>query len=378
MSESRFMKTVLFGGYDRAGVEQTFERLSAQLFQLQNEVADQRRLLADLQQGGNEADALHNVLMEQRTKLSQIQAQQETINTKLQAAEAEKKEKDAEIESLKNKIISLKDILHEKEMKLSAFEADEDTKPARAAIAEIEERAHNILHAARKDADELEENSRKLSENIITEANNTVQRIIYEAETQSAQILANAQNRCSETEVATGNLRSYLVADVDRLTAQIEQIRRTFEMLHAQSAQSISNAAQLLSTTDQILKTGGTPVYQAPVTVQPQLPPEPEYEPVTHAYFGAEPEPVEAEAPAEEAPAAAPEPAVSQAAASQNAELERLQQMANAIAGIGVKKPAPQPAVHAPAKPAASQGFSGVPDLAALAAQADALTGGKK
>ena len=78
MSESRFMKTVLFGGYDREGVEQKFERLSAKLFELENELSENRSLLASVQNGGDEAAALRDMLEQVRGELSKVQAKQET------------------------------------------------------------------------------------------------------------------------------------------------------------------------------------------------------------------------------------------------------------------------------------------------------------
>ncbi len=148
MSESRFMKTVLFGGYDREGVEQKFERLSAKLFELENELSENRSLLASVQNGGDEAAALRDMLEQVRGELSKVQAKQETAAHQLRALDATIADKDREIESLKAKVISLQDQIRERDMKLTALEADDDTKPARAAIAEVEEKAHGMLNTA--------------------------------------------------------------------------------------------------------------------------------------------------------------------------------------------------------------------------------------
>lgn len=356
MSETTFLKTVLFGGYDRTEVEQEIERLNTELFRLQNELSDHHKLIAELQHGGSETNALQRIIEEQRTALAQIQAQQELYSEKIRSFETECSEKDKEIEKLKKKITSLKDHLHEKEMKVAAYEADEDNKPARAAIAQVEEKAHNILHAAQKESAQLEENSRKLSENLIADANNTARKIVYEANVESAKLLADAQNLSSETEVASGNLRAFLLSDIERLTVQMQAIQQNFEQFRKQSTQSIGDAVQLLSSTDQILKSGGIPVFRTPHTVQPKLPSAPQYTEVSHSYPETESD--------------------SQPQEQKNAELERLQQMANAIAGSVSSKEKDQP------KPAKNttipDGKQGVPDLAALAAQADAIVNGKK
>lgn len=381
MSESIFLKTVLFGGYDRTEVEKEFERLRTELFRVQSELADRKRIADEMQQGGSKNDTLQRIVEEQRTEIAQIKAERELSTAKVQSFESECKAKDHEIQSLKTKITSLKDKLHDKEMKLSAFEADEDTKPARAAIAEIEEKAHSILHSARKEASKLEENSKKLSENVIKDANNQAKRIVYDAQVESERILADAQNRCAEHDAAYGNLRTLLLADVEQMSAQMQAIQSSFEQFRSQSEQSIGNAVQLLSSTDQILKTGGTPVFKTPHIVQPKLPESPEYMSVSHSYPG----PDESDDDQEQ----------------KNTELKRLQQMANAIAGVTLapvqnSDPVPQETQEVnPPQPEISQNTSSsepektshttasaapipIPDLAALAAQADAIVKGKR
>ncbi len=354
MSESRFMKTVPFGGYDRAGVEARFEQLSAQIFSLQNELSDTKKLIGTLQSGGSEFESLQQMLEEQRSKMTDLQAKEVMLSEKLHSAGAELSQKDQEIETLKNKIISLRDKLHERDMKLSAYEADTDKKPAHAAIAEVEEKARNIIHAAEKDAGQLEENSRKLAENIVEEANNSAKKIIYEAEVQRAQIIANAQSQSAEIEVASGNLRSILLSDVERLSAQLQALQKAFDQMYRQNMQSVSDTAQILNSTDQILRSGGTPVFRAPEVVQPQLPPPPEIKPVPHETI---------ELPPADAEEISPE-------AMRSAELAKLQQMANAIAGMGFEPPKPSRQASAPAENA-------VTNLAALAAQADAIADGR-
>lgn len=363
MSESTFMKTVLFGGYDRADVEQTFERLRGELFRLQNELSDHHKLISYLQQGDSETASLKQIIEEQRTKLSMVQTEQALYYEKLRASERQNTEKDQEIEKLKARISSLQDKLREKDMKLSAFEADEDNKRARAAIAEIEGKAHSILHGAHKEADQLKENSRKLAENLIADANNTAKRIVYEAETRCAQISAATQNQSSEFEVASGNLRASLLADVERLSAQMQAIQNHFEQFQKESSKSIGNAVQLLSSTDQILKIGGTPVFQAPNTVQPKLPEPPAYTVVSHSYDTTG-----------ESTQVQEQIVQPQAHEQANSELDRLQQMANAIAGIAYEAPPVQADTPTESNSAAAK--SSVLDLAALAAQADAIANG--
>lgn len=372
MSESTFMKTVLFGGYDCASVEQTFERLRGELFRLQNELTEHQKLISYLQQGGNETLALKQMIEEHRVNLTKVQTERAFYHEKLCASERQNNEKDQEIKKLKDKIASLKDRLHEKDMKLSAFEADEDNKRARAAISEIEEKAHSILHNAHKEADQLAENSRKLAENVIANANNTAKKIVYEAEKNGAQIIMEAQNRQADIEIASCNLRAALLADVERLSAHIYPMQKFFEQFQRDGAHAVTNAVKVLSTTDQILKIGGTPIYKAPVTEQVKLPEPPEYAELPHSFEENDEEEAEEQALSEQPEAAQTEQP--QPETQPRSELERLQQMANALAGIPNQAPSVQPTTTC--EPNVSKEKNAVPDLAALAAQADAIANG--
>ncbi|MBR4199899.1 MAG: plectin, partial [Oscillospiraceae bacterium] len=173
MSESRFMQTVLFGGYERSAVEERFESLNAQLFTLKNELRETKLLLAELKKGSDEAAALEEILAGERVKMAQVQAQNETVTKKIRAAEDDIAARDQEIEQLKAQVEALQEELSQKNEKLTYLEANSDGEALSAVFIEAQKSADLLVSMAKKDAAALDANSKRLAENLVAEANNT-------------------------------------------------------------------------------------------------------------------------------------------------------------------------------------------------------------
>lgn len=385
MSETRFMQTVLFGGYERSGVEKRFEFLSTQLFSMKNELRETKLLLADLKKGTDETEAVEKVLEGERTKLTQVQVQYETASKKIRAAEEDIAARDAEIEKLKEQLAALQDELREKNDRLIALGSATDAEALSAVFIEAQKSANLLVEMAKRDASALEENSKRLADNVITDANNTAQKIIFDAETRCAEMLTDAENRSTQMEAATGNLRATVLSDVGRLFREVDALKLVFDKFQHDGIDALAEAEKMLTDTEQSLKAGGVPVFRNPELKEPLLPEEPTYAPVDHTYY-------------EET---APEQISPETKQQMNEELKRLQEMADSI-----RKPSGDDDSDGADAEEADQGDSSVtenadedadddsgeakedarpdpvktivPDLAALAAQADALSQGRK
>ena len=391
MSETRFMQTVLFGGYERSAVEKRFEFLSTQLFSLKNELRETKLLLADLKKGTDETEAVEKVLEGERTKLTQVQVQYETASKKIRAAEEDIAARDAEIEKLKEQLASLQDELREKNDRLIALGSATDAEALSAVFIEAQKSANLLVEMAKRDASALEENSKRLADNVITDANNTAQKIVFDAETRCAEMLTDAENRSTQMEAATGNLRATVLSDVGRLFREVDALKLVFDKFQQDGIDALAEAEKMLTDTEASLKEGGVPVFRNPELKEPVLPEEPEYTPVDHSYY-ADP---------------SPEHISPETKQQMNEELKRLQEMADSIrkpsddddSDIQADDSDAEEAEQADSlasendneeagndsEAAEEQSDSRpdpvktiVPDLAALAAQADALSQGRK
>ena len=386
MSESRFMQTVLFGGYERSAVEERFESLSKQLFTVKNELRETKKLLSELKKGSDEAAALEEILSDERVKMAQVQAQNETVTKKIRAAEDDLAARDQEIAQLKAQIAELQDTLTQKTEKLTYLEANSDAEALSAVFIEAQKSADLLVSMAKKDAAALEANSKRLADNLVAEANNTAKKLIYDAESRSAEMLSDSETRSEQLSAATENIKAYVLGDVTRLKQNVTALREAFENLRDGGVSSLSEAEQLLIRADEDLRAGGVPVYREIIAPKNTVPAEPEYEPVDHTYYTPEDE------------------AAAEAKIRREDELKRLRAMANSLNGENPEEPVPgmpQPPAPAPEQQAAPTAEAEaadenggehlspdareaavtpekvgkiVPDLAALAAQADALT----
>ena len=101
MADTRFIRTVEFGGYDRNDVIKRFEFLNTQLFDLKNELRETKMLIEEYKKGSSEEKAHEAVLTQEKVKLTSLQVQNETASTKLKAAEEDKAKLAEELAALK-------------------------------------------------------------------------------------------------------------------------------------------------------------------------------------------------------------------------------------------------------------------------------------
>ena len=353
MSETKFLKTTLFGGYERSGVEKRFEYLLTQVYSLKNELRESKRLLAEMRKGSDEEKAVEALLSSERAKLTQVQVQHESMSKRIKVAEEDLQARNQEVEELKAQVAALQDELNDKNIRLSALEADSDAAALGAVFIEAQKSAKLLVENAKQEAAELEENSRKLAENMIADANNTAKQIIYDAEVLSIQQTSDAEERTTQLETASENLRAEALEEVRRMTAEVEALQQAFEAFRANGMDALADSAKRLSDAKDALVAGGVPQFRFHESKEVVLPEAPELENVDHSYFTM----------TEEDRAEKKET---------DQELERLRQMAESIGAkdkgeAEAEKPAPAPAEQ--------KSDSGVPDLAALAAQAAAIKG---
>lgn len=369
------MDTVLFGGYERSAVEKKFAELSEQAFRLENELHETEQLLAALENGKDAKNAADKILKDEREKLTKLQALHDAADQKVKVLEKDIAERDQEIAELKSKLKKLQRDYDNQSLKITAMEAQGDHEALDAAIAKAQQSADSFRDTAQKDAEALEANSKKLADNLITEANNTVKQLIYEAEKKSAEMLVDAAERSAQIGSSAESFRASALAEVDQLAAQVKALQQVFESFRTNGSQALADTDRVLNQTREHMKNIQLPQSDSPVINKPEIPQAPTPEHVTHQYYTEQPEPQpETKTEPEQAPDAKPaaKPAMSD-------ELKRLQAMADSLVS-GVKKE-PEKKTEEKKKEKAKkddQIKSLVPDLAALAAQADALANGRK
>lgn len=336
MAESRFIKTVTFGGYDKVDVDKKLEYLYTQVYELKNELREAKLALEEYKKGTDEEKTLEGVLSGERAKLTQVQVQNETMSEKLKAAEDDNKSKEKELEELKAAFEKLQAQDQENQKKIAALSSGSDAEALSTVFIEAQKSAKLLEDTAKTKAEQIDKDSKKLAEDTVTDANNKAKKIIFEAETRAAEIDADAKTRWDQMDAASGNLKASLLSDVESLIGEVTKLKKVFEDFDKNGLSKLKESEKLLGGAENKLKAGGVPVFRQPESFAPEYPDAPEYDKVDGVY----------------------ESGISDADKKKREELEKLQAMAASLEGGGKGKK-----------------DGGAIDLAALAAQAAAIGG---
>lgn len=352
MAETRFIKTVEYGGYDRADVLKRFEFLNSQVYELRNELRETKLLIEEYKKGTDEEKAHENVMAGERMKLTNMQVQSETMGAKLKAAEEDVRNMNSELEKLREENAQMKKDLDEARTKITALEASDSAAALSAVFIGAQNTAKALVDEAEEKAAQREETLKTLAAETIEDANSTAAEIIYEAEKKAAEKEAESKNQAEEMKVASNNLRVAMLDEVEGLSEEITKIRDMLLDFEQNGMAKIMESEKLLTSTGNKLKSGGVPTFRMPEHYEAELPEAPEGR-----------KPFE-------------EKKTSEEKKKTNAKLEELQKMANSMGGDKSKAAEAKDSGNEKKAPSGEK-KKGV-DLAALAAQAAALGGKKK
>lgn len=315
MAETRFMKTVTYGGYSKEDVIKQFASLNLRISELKNQLTETKMQLEAYKSGSDIEAAYETAIAEERAKLSEVQAQNETYEAMLGSYEDEIKNKDGEIKALQDAAAELSESLANANAKISALQSGDDAMALSSVFIEAQKSANNLKTAAKAEADKIKEEAVNLAEDIVIEANNEAAQIVYEAEKNAAITTTEAQNNVEQMNVATNNMKAAMLEDIDGLNNEIANIKNVLEAFSKNGMAELEKAVSLLEGTESTLKSGGVPKFQQAKTFSPKLPNEPKLTPT----------------PQRNSKSAQPEK-------KKNSGLDQLQQMANSIGGGGGSK----------------------------------------
>lgn len=352
MSEPKFLKTAAFGGYEKVGVIRKMEYLNTQIHELGNKLTEAKLLLEAYKKGSDDDKAQESVLANERARLTQTQVQNDTLTAKLKAVEEENRNLSQEIKRLNETCAALEAQRKTAEERIAAMEAENEAAALSNVFIEAQKSAAMLESNAKDKCDAMEETARILAESVVEEANTEAEQIIYEANKTAQQIIADAKNETADLSAASTNLRASVIGDVEALQDELAKCRAFVEEFTAHSHSTLSQAETLMQQSRDRLTKGGIPVFTTPEHVEPTLPPQP---------------PTLAEKMRESAIA-------EEEKQKKQQDLEKLKRMADNLKGNdSASSPAPETAPQ-PTQPAGgTNGTGGKIDLAALAAQANAI-----
>lgn len=347
MAESRFIKTVTYGGYDKADVIRRLEALSQEVFGLKNELRETKLLLESSENGKDIKESIETVLADGRAKLTEAQTENETLSAKLKASEESNRKYEEEIKKLNASLEEVNSKLRDANTQLTASKSEDEALALSAVFIEAKKSADMLESSAKEKAEALEKSAAEAAEKSIAYANDEGAVIIYEAECKAAEIIADAKNSAAGIGSSYGDMRSSLLAKMNALSEQLGSFRSVIDEFRQNSVRSLSECEEILKNTEDKLSEGGDIAAAEPETAAPEYPERPDRTSKLDA----------------------------EDAKKRKNELDKLRQMAESINGNKGKHQDSEAPTAEVTKPAVSSDSKkgGKIDLAALSKQADSL-----
>lgn len=285
MAETRFIRTVVFGGYNKSDVDKKLEYTYNLFFDCKNKLREAKLLLNKMRDGAGEDDALDSVLADERAKLTELQVKNEQLVEKARSLSDDNARKDQELQALKEKLAATEAKLNEAQAQLASEGGTNSGAMLNVVFQQAQNSANLILSTAQKQASDLDSDSKKLAENTVTDANNKAKIIIFEAETKAAEIEAAAKEKSAAMDVASGNIKAALLSDVERMSIEFAKFKDLFDKFGSVGTDMITQSMDILNSAVVDLTTGGVPVFREPEKFDTEMQDRPTLEDIDEFYI---------------------------------------------------------------------------------------------
>ncbi len=246
MDETRFIKTVTFGGFDKTDVLEHLENLNGQVFSLKNELRDAKYLLEAYRVGATTEKACETALAEERAILSKYQVANETLSTKLTTALEENNACQQQIKALKKEIDDLNAKLKNSNDMIVALQAGSEAAALGNVFIEAQKASDMLVGEARSKAAQINYDAKKTADDTIDGANRIAEKIIMDAERTAANTIADAEKKAEEMNAASDSVRSAVTKNADILAKGIGTLKYLIDDLSRTSSSALSQSEKLL------------------------------------------------------------------------------------------------------------------------------------
>lgn len=277
MAETKFIKAVAFGGYDRADVDKRLDFLYNLVYDLKNELNESKLLLKKYRSGSDEEKNFEAVLAAERAKITQVQVKNETLSERNKALKDELLSKEAENAELRELVKKLQDKLNEADTTIASLQ-ESNTDAIGVLFVDAKKSHDKIIAKAQQEASELEDTAKKFAETFIADTNNRAAKIIYSAEKQAVDVLTDAKNQSEQIRVSSNNMRAVMYSEIRELSERAAELRKIILDFTDSNLSTLSTTVEILENTEKTLNQDGIPVFAVPKTILPQYPSEPVYQ----------------------------------------------------------------------------------------------------
>ena len=280
MAETRFIRTVAFGGYDKSDVDKRLEAMYSKVHDLKNELTETKAVLKKYEEGSDAAKSYESVLAVERAKITQLQVKNDNLSEKIKTVRDSIKIKEDENTSLREKNAALEAEIEDLKLSLMTIQVGEDAAALGTVFVEAQKSKEMVIKSAQNEADNIKAMSEKSAEDTIADANNKAKEIIYEAEKKAAEITADAHNNSEEMKTASNNLKAVLASDIFKISEYFSKLKDVLHDFEGGSAAALEQSQELLKDAEKEVNRDGIPVFRLPERIEPAYPEKPDIKPV--------------------------------------------------------------------------------------------------
>ncbi len=244
MNDSNFIRTVTFGGFDKADVLEQLESLNTQNNSLKNELRDTKYLLNALKSGSNVEKAAETALEVNREILTKFQTTNKSLSDKLSIAIEENAASQQKIADMQKEIDDLNYQLKKANDMISALQTDSKAAAFGTVFDEVQKASDMLLEDAKAQSAQIISDAEKAAKETVAGANTLAAKIINEAESTASQTVSDAEKRAEEIDQTSFIARSALARNADIIMKNVEALKAAL----AESDRLVSNMSSALSS----------------------------------------------------------------------------------------------------------------------------------
>lgn len=326
MDGTGFLKTVRVGGFDKKDVLAYVDELNSKIYALEAELDEKKALLEGSDGGGESSEKYEELLAADKSKITELQTNNDSLKLQMKSMEDELAEKDKEIEECRAQIAELEDQLQEAKNKAATAPAaggDSSALDLSNVFIEAQKTANTIVTQAKENARKMDEDAKKLANQVVDDANGKASTIVKNADEKASRILSDAEDKSSEMRAAADKIRKEVEDEIAEIDENVIKLREVLEMFSDESLGRLKEAKEQIDNVQNSIRKGKAS------TVKPAPAPK----------AAAAPAPAPTPAPAQEPPQnpapaqnAVPKPAKPAFAGFDMSELESLTKAAEAEA----------------------------------------------
>lgn len=259
MADNVYLKTVNFGGFDKKEVLAYIDKLYSDIYKLEAEVKEKNELIDSLESGEVQdfagKEELEAKIDEGKSKISELQASNDTLKLQLANYESDVTEKDQKISDMQNEIEDLKEKLQNAEANAGSGGASDFDLGS--VFIEAKKTADKVVVEAKKAAKKMEDDAKELQNQILEDANAQASKIVgdakaqadttvSEAESKAASMVANAKNEAEVIREQSSGLRASVQAEYTALNENVNKLSDVIRELFGENMVKIDSAKELV------------------------------------------------------------------------------------------------------------------------------------